>query len=191
MRDVVRNFITVLGTDAVKATHREVIRRLREHNGTDPFTHIGEVLYGLPPDKARLGKKETHADWVAFSFDYGDEDQLGIDSGRSTPNQLLNHIVWFYSKVDPKCVLCNTYDHESEEFLGGSFRLVNKQSIRNFERFRHISETPCSDEEMSEFDDSDAINRISWTDYWNIQDELIAEAKEMMLAEHPDREFLF
>lgn len=184
MKDVVRNFISVYGNDAVKATHREVIRRLHGHTGDDPLTHIGEVLYGLHPEKAKLGREHTSADWVRLAHDYGDSDELGIDSGGNTPDQLLNHIAWFYSKVDPDCVLMNRYDHDNTDFVGGSFRLVHKHKIRNFEKFRHTTYIVLHDPESAEEND-DSMEHISWEQFWDIKEEMVQEAKAMMLAEFP------
>lgn len=185
MSDVVRNFISVYGNDAVKATHSEVIRRLNEHKGDDPYAHIGEVLYGLRPETAKLGRDQVSANWVRLAHDYGDDDVLGIDSGGYTPDQLLNHIVWFYSKVDPDCVLVNEYDHENTDFVGGAFRLVRKSKIRTFEKFRHTTYIVSQQPESSNQKD-DSIEHISWEQFWDIKQELVQEAKEVMLSEFPE-----
>jgi hypothetical protein len=184
VKDFVRNFISVYGNDAVQATHREVIRRLRDHPGEDPLTHIGEVLYGLPGKYAQLGRRETNANWVRYTNDYGDDEELGIDSGGNTPDQLLNHIAWFYSKVDPECVLANRYDHFNTDFVGGSFRIVHKNKIRNFEKFRHTTYIISQDPDSSDEDD-DSIEHISWEQFWDIKEEVVKEAREMMLSEFP------
>ncbi len=188
MSDVVRNFISVYGNDAVKATHREVIRRLKEHRGDDTFTHIGEVLYGLSPENANLGRKQVTAYWVRLAVDYGEDDILGIDSGGNTPDQLLNHIVWFYSKVDSDCILVNEYDHENTAYVGGSFRLVRKSKIFTYEEFQHtpynISEDPEPIDEDE--DNEESIKQISWDEFWDIQKEMVRKAKALMLSEYPE-----
>lgn len=186
MRNCVRNFISVYGSSTVQATHREVIRRLSQHGGPNPYTHVGEVLYGLKPSEAYLGRDKTDANWVQFSTDGGDEDELRIDSGGNTPNQLLNHIVWFYSKVDPEVILLNRYDHENGDYVGGSFKLVHRSKIRTYEEYQRIGAFVCTPEEKEKAElEGEAGNIITWEQLWDIEFEMVEQARNMMLKEFP------
>lgn len=190
MKKYVRNFISVYGNDAVKATHLEVIRRLRNHSELNPDTAIGEVLYGLQRESAELKKDKITAEWVVFATDYGDEDHLPLDSGGTTPDQLLNHIVWFYSKVDPKCVLHNSYDHTNNDFVGAIYKHVDRGGIRTFEEFILNNSICCSEDEIDGIEDN-GFGKITWEQFWDLQREADSKAREFLLADFPDLEIHF
>ena len=178
----VQNTISVIGNDAVKKTHLEVIRRLRYQSDLRSDTAIGEVLYGLAPENANLGSDKITADWVRYSRAYGDIDDLTIDSGETTPDQLLNHIVWFYSKIDPYCILHHLYEHAENNFVGGSYRLVRKHKIRIFDKFRHNYKLVCSEDELTDknFEEDE---KITWEEFFDLRTEADLEARLLMLDE--------
>lgn len=185
-----RNFISVFGNDAVQATHREVIRRLRDHSELNLDTAIGEVLYGLAPDVARLSSDKITANWAQYSTDYGDDDILGIDSGGNTPDQLLIHIVWFYSKIDPNCVLHNMYHHTNTNCVGSSYRFVKKHGVRIFDEFKLNDFIIYDEEDIEEVSDEES-EKITWEQFWDIQTELDLKARTMMLTEYPELKHYF
>jgi hypothetical protein len=186
MKGYSRNRIKVYGDKNIQATHREVIRRLSEDHPFFSRQAIGEVFYGLAGDAAILGKKQTSADWVWFSNEYGDgSDDLTLDSGGNTPDQLLNHIAWFYSKVDPDCVLHNWYTHDLAHYFGSSYRRVKNNKIFNIERHIFVEEDVCSEDEL---DDRRALGEdvISWEELHERHFELDLELKNEFLREFPE-----
>lgn len=184
MQDHVRNFISVFGNDAVQATHREVIRRLRDFHKINYATAIGEVLYGLPTEMAKLGRDKITADWARYAIDYEDDDLLSIDSGGRPPNQLLNHIIWFYSKVDPDCVLHNGYDHINAEFIGGSFKIVRNSKIFNFEKFKNIDAFVCFESSLEEMLEEGG-DVITWENFFDAKHDINLEARSLLIDEYP------
>jgi hypothetical protein len=191
MKGYAQNRIKVYGNKKIQASHREVIRRLSEDHPLFSEQALGEVFYGLKGDTAILDRKQTSADWVWFSNQYGDEEELTIDSGSNTPYQLLNHIAWFYSKVDPDCVVHNWYSHDLDYYVGSSYRRVKNHKIRNIERYITVEQEVCSeaDAERARAQGRDAI---SWQELSEIHYKLDLELRSELLNEFPEvsRNFL-
>jgi hypothetical protein len=185
MKGYAQNCIKVYGNKKIQATHREVIRRLSEDHPLFSEQAIGEVFYGLKGDAAILDKKQTSADWVWFSNQYGDEEELAIDSGSNTPDQLLNHIAWFYSKVDPDCVLHNWYSHDLDHYVGSSYRRVKNHKIRNIERYIWIEQEVCSEADV-ETARAQGRDAISWQELGEIHYKLDLELRSELLNEFPE-----
>ena len=185
MKGYAQNRIKVFGNEKIQASHREVIRRLREDHPLFSEQAIGEVFYGLTGDAAILDRKQTSADWVWFSDQYGDEeDEITIDSGSNTPDQLLNHIAWFYSKIDPDCVLYNWYSHDLDYYVGCSYRKVTNQKIRNIERYINIEKEVCSEADV-ERALAQGRDAISWQELGEIHSKLDSELRRELINEFP------
>jgi hypothetical protein len=186
VKDYAKNQIRVYGNKEIQATHREVMRRLSEDHLPFSQKAIGEVFYGLAGDAAILGRKQTSADWVWFSDRYGDgTDDLTIDSGSNTPDQLLNHIAWFYSKVDPDCVLHNWYSHDLDYYIGCSYRRVKNHKIRNFERHIYVEKEVCSEADLGKAL-AQGRDAISWLELGEIHSKLDSELRIELINEFPE-----
>ena len=133
MPDFGRNFINIYGNQAVKNLTAEVNRRLDLCN---PETAVGEVFYGLPQEHAQNIEHLTGSLWVSHANlnEFGEDDQILLKSDTDIPEQLENHIVWFYSKIDPDVVLCNSYDTDRGEFYGVRFKIVRNKKIFTFHK---------------------------------------------------------
>jgi hypothetical protein len=179
MADFGRNFIDMYGNQAVKDLTAEVNRRL---NLCDPRTAVGEVFYGLSHEHARDIERLTGSSWVshASSGEFGDDEQILLKSDTDIPEKLENHLVWFYSKIDPDIVLRNKYDSEDGNFVGIRYKLVRNGKIFTFDRHKSIRETV-----VFEVDENDDDDQITWEDLWEIQAELIKLAKSELIAEYP------
>lgn len=185
MKGYAQNRIKVFGNEKIQASHREVIRRLREDHPLFSEQAIGEVFYGLTGDAAILDRKQTSADWVWFSDQYGDEeDEITIDSGSNTPDQLLNHIAWFYSKIDPDCVLYNWYSHDLNHYIGCSYRKIANYKIRNIERYINIEKEVCSETDV-ERALAQGRDAISWQELGEIHSKLDSELRRELINEFP------
>lgn len=178
MADFGRNFIDMFGNQAVKDLTTEVNRRL---SLCDPETAVGEVFYGLSQENAKEIEKLTGSRWVdhASTSDFGDADQLLFTSD-TIPEKLENHLVWFYSKIDPDVVLRNMYDSENGNFVGVRFKIVRGSGIFTFHRHKSIWKTV-----VSEIDEEDDNDQITWEDLWNIQHDLVKAARAELVAQYP------
>lgn len=167
MSDFGRSFIDMLGNDSVVQLTREVNLRL---NHKDPSTAIGEVFYGLPKNSAVVDHRVTGSDWVKpANGEFGDIDQICLISSTEIPEKLENHLVWFYSKVDPQVVLCNKYDSDHGDFVGVRFKVVENGKIFTFQQYREIDSGVTN-----EVDPEDG--QITWDEFWDIQRELFGLA---------------
>lgn len=164
----------MFGNQAVKDLTGEVNRRL---SLCDAQTGVGEVLYGLTHDKAQDIERLTGSRWVDLgsTSDFGDADQLLFTSD-TTPEKLENHLVWFYSKIDPDVVLCNQYDSEDGSYVGVRFKIVRKGKIFSFHRHKENSSTIADEFEKNE-------DEISWDDLWEMQDDLYRKSRAELVAE--------
>lgn len=178
MADFGRNFIDMFGNQAVKDLTAEVNRRLNAHS--DPRRSVGEVLYGLSPDKSAVGFEEVGSAWIRHSNDFGDTSQLCFTSGTEIPEKLENHLVWFYSKVDPNVVLRNKYDTEDGDFVGVRFKIVRGSKIFTIHK-RKVIDGFVVYEKNEDTDD----NEITWEDFWDIQYDLVKEARAEFVAQFP------
>jgi hypothetical protein len=177
MADFGRNFIDLFGNQAAKDLTAEVNRRLKK---CDPDTAVGEVLYGLDTENADVGYDKTGSSWVRPTNDFGDSDQLCFESSTDIPEKLENHLVWFYSKVDPDVVLRNKYDTEECDFIGVRYKVVRNGKIFTFERRLAIYGTP-----VSEIDEDSDDEQITWEEVWDLQHEIGKEAMNDLSAEYP------
>ena len=177
MSDYGRNFIDLFGNQAVKDLTAEVNRRLQK---CDPDTAVGEVLYGLDKEDASIGFNKTGSSWVRTTNEFGDSDQLCFESSTDIPEKLENHIVWFYSKVDPEVVLRNTYDTEEGDFVGVRFKVVHEGKIFTFQRQLAIYGTP-----VSEIDEDSDDEQITWEEVWDLQHQIGKEAMNDLSTQFP------
>lgn len=177
MPDYGRSFIDFFGNSDVDALTKEVNKRLDAH---DPATAIGQVLYGLPIESADLTTKVTGSEWVRpAQGEFGDDDQICLVSSTDIPEKLENHLVWFYSKIDPDVVLRNKYDSDRGEFLGIRFKIVRNGKIFTFERHRWINSSVVFEL------DPDEDDQITWEDFWDIQRGLTKEALADLIEQFP------
>lgn len=178
MADFGRNFIDMFGNQAVKDLTAEVNRRLKL---CDAETAVGEVLYGLTHDKAKDIERLTGSRWVdhASSNEFGGSEQILFKSDPTIPEKLENHLVWFYSKIDPDVVLRNTYDSEEGNFVGARFKIVRGSSIFTFHRHKSNWKSV-----VSEIDEEDENEQITWEDLWDIQHDLVKAARAELVAQY-------
>ena len=179
MADFGRNFIDMYGNQAVKDLTAEVNRRL---NLCDRQTAVGEVFYGLSPEHAKDIERLTGSSWVshASSGEFGDDTQILLKSDTDIPEKLENHLVWFYSKVDPDVVLKNAYDTEHGDFYGARFKIVRNGKIFTFHRRKVIQGSVLfdSDEDRSESD-------ITWEEFYDGKYDLTQEVRTELVAQYP------
>ena len=180
--DIVRNFITVFGSEEVRSLVPEICRRL------DLNPDIGDVLFGKSFSDADDCFKKTGAFVLTPSKDFGFwSDEITLVSGRKIPHQLIAHITWFLSKIDPNVVVCNKYDHEEGRFVGTTFRFVEKGKIRLFDEIVYIESTVMTDEELEECStDGDAPDDVlTWEQLGEIHSKTTKTALDQLLSEFP------
>jgi hypothetical protein len=114
MADFIRSFIEIFGNDGFNSITREANQRMKKYSKDDA---IPCVFYGVNSSETYDYLKLTGSDF-AFNAagEWGDEDQLCVKSYPSAPEKFENHLIWFYSKVDPSAVLINKYDSEYPKF---------------------------------------------------------------------------
>lgn len=179
MPDFGRSFIDLFGNSAIEALTIEANKRLDQH---DPATAIGEVFYGLRKDVAIVGKQVTGTDWVRTAQgEFGDVDQICLVSSTTIPEKLENHLVWFYSKIDPDVVLRNKYDSDSGEFIGVRFKVVRGGKIFTFHQHRWIDSNVVFESDLDDADDE----QITWDEFWEIQLDLEQQAFAELVEQFP------
>jgi hypothetical protein len=179
MADFGRSFIDILGNSSVTALTHEVNKRL---DSSEPSTAIGEVFYGLPNSAAAFDYRVTGSDWVSpAQGEFGDVNQICLTSSTDIPEKLENHLVWFYSKVDPDVVLRNTYDSDRGDFVGVRFKLVRGGKIFTFHKHRSINGNVVFESERDEADDEE----ITWDELWEIQRDLEWQAFAELVEQFP------
>jgi hypothetical protein len=177
MPDHGRCFINLYGSSEIDALTKEVNKRLDAH---DPATAIGQVLYGLPIESAKLTKQVTGSDWVRpAQGEFGDVDQICLVNSTDIPEKLENHLVWFYSKIDPDVVLRNKYDSDRGEFLGIRFKIVRNGKILTFQRHKWIDKSVVFELDPDEEDE------ITWVEFWDIREELSEEVLSELIEKFP------
>jgi hypothetical protein len=185
MTDFARNFIDMYGNQAVKDLTAEVNRRLNQH---DPDTAVGEVLYGLPKDKANLDNSTTGSDWIehAAGGEFGSSNQICFKSDTMIPEKFENHLVWFYSKIDPDVVLRNKYSNDYGHFIGVRYKLVRDGKIITFHRHLEIEHDVVFEK------DDDIDEEITWEELWDKHALITTELRQEVItqfpfaAKHPD-----
>ena len=179
MPDFGRNFIDMYGNQAVKNLTTEVNRRLHL---CDPQTSVGEVFYGLTPDKAIDIEQLTGSRWVnhANMNEFGGDEQILLKSATEIPEKLENHLVWFYSKVDPDVVLCNKYDTDRGEFYGVRYKIVRNKKIFTFHKRKFIQGSVFFNRDEA-VDDSD----ITWEEFLDGHFDLQMEVRTLFITEYP------
>jgi hypothetical protein len=179
MADFGRNFIDMYGNQAVKNLTAEVNSRLHL---CDPRTAVGEVLYGLSHEHARDIERLTGSSWVshASSGEFGDDEQILLKSDTNIPEKLENHLVWFYSKIDPDVVLRNKYDTDRGDFYGARFKIVRNGKIFTFHKRKVIQGSVVfdSDEDRNEDD-------ITWEEFCDGHYDLAQVVRAELVAEYP------
>lgn len=179
MVDFVRNFIEVFGSDMFSALTQEANRRMLKYSVSDA---IPCVFYGHLPGKSYDFPKLTGTDIVSNAYgEWGDENQICVKSYPSAPEKLENHLIWFYSKVNPAAVLINKYDSEYGSFIGVRCKIVRNGKIRTFGAHRDIDDNVVLD---SQLDGSDG--QITWQQLWEAQEKLAGEAVHNLLLDFPE-----
>lgn len=179
MADFGRSFIDLYGNQAVKDLTSEVNRRL---DSGDPNTAIAEVFYGIAFENSKVCYDKTGSAWVvpADSGEFGGGDQLCFKSDTDIPEKLENHLVWFYSKIDPDVVLCNNYDNEYGHFVGVRYKIVRNGRIFTFARHLSIGETV-----VYEIDPDSDEDQITWEEVWNLQHDIGQAARSELIDQYP------
>ena len=179
MADFGRNFINMYGNQAVKNLTTEVNRRLHL---CDPKTAVGEVFYGLPHELARDIERLTGSSWVSHANmnEFGDEEQILLKSDTDIPEKLENHLVWFYSKIDPDVVLCNKYDTDRGEFYGVRFKIVRNKKIFTFHKQKFIQGYVVFESDGNK-DEGD----ITWEEFLDGHYDLEYAVRAELIAEYP------
>jgi len=183
MIDIVKNHITVYGNEEVRSLVPEICRRL----DLDP--DVGAVLYGNTFSDKQECFEKTSAYIVEPSQDFGFwGDEITLVSGRYIPHQLIAHIAWFLSKIDPNVVVCNKYDHEDGRFVGTSFRIVDKGKIRFFDEIAQIESAVMTDEEVEDClaDDDGPDDVLTWEQLGEIHTKATEIALGQLLKEFPN-----
>ena len=178
MSDYGRNFINMFGNQDVSLLTEEVNARL---NAASPSNAIPQVFYGLNSESECDILKLTGSNWIfpAPSNEFGGVDQLCFKSSCRIPEKLENHLVWFYSKIDPHVVLRNRYDSEYGDFVGVRYKVVFKGKIFTAHRHEEIlSQVVFDGDELEE-------GQITWEDLWDIQDRLNLEASKELSSQFP------
>ena len=183
--DHIQNFITVYGNEKVRSLVPEICRRL------DLDADVGIVLYGKSFSNTDECLKKTGAYFVEPSKDFGSwGDEITLLSGRRIPHQLMAHITWFLSKIDPNVVLKYKYDHVEGNFVGTSFRIVEKGKIRFFDEIVHIDSTVLFEEEvdrdLAENENESEDDILTWAQLWEIQSKTTLVALTQLLKEFPN-----
>lgn len=177
MADFGRNFIELFGNQAVKDLTAEVNRRL---DACDPDTAVGEVFYGKAFENHKACVDKTGSYWIKPTAEFGDSDRLCFKSDTDIPEKLENHLVWFYSKIDPDVVLCNKYDSEYGHFIGVRYKIVREGKIFTFQRHLSIAGTV-----VSVIDPDSDDEQITWEDVWDLQYDIGMAAKQDLVTEYP------
>lgn len=179
MVDFVRNFIEVFGDEVFSSLTQEANRRMEKYSVSDA---IPCVFYGSPPGESYDFSKLTGTDIVTNAYgEWGDENQICVKSYPLPPEKLENHLIWFYSKVNPAAVLINKYDSEQGSFIGVRFKIVRNGKIRTFSAHKDIDERVAFDSELDGGDD-----QITWQQLWQAQDKLAGEAVHDLLLDFPE-----
>lgn len=179
MADFGRNFIDMYGNQAVKNLTTEVNRRL---SLCDPNTAVGEVFYGLPKEQGDDIEQLTGSRWVhhSNSNEFGDEEQILFKSDTIIPEKLENHLVWFYSKIDPDVILCNKYDTDHGEFYGVRFKIVRNKKIYTFQKVKFMKGYVVSKD-----DGAKDVDDITWEEFLDGHFEMWKKVRTELLTEHP------
>jgi hypothetical protein len=185
MADHIRNFITVFGNSEVRSLVPEICRRLELN------PDIGVVLYGKSIDNSQEFLKKTGSYFVEPSYDFGYwGDEITLVSGRRVPHQLIAHITWFLSKIDPNVVVCDRYDHDEGEFVGTTFRIVEKGKIRFFDEIVHIDLPVLYEQEvqryLAENNDESETDILTWEQVWEIKSKTTEIALGQLVKEFPN-----
>ncbi len=178
--DHIQNFISVYGNEKVRSLVPEICRRL------DLDTDVGTVLYGKSFSNTDECLKKTDAYFVKPSKDFGSwGDEITILSGRRVPHQLIAHITWFLSKIDPNVVVENKYDHFEGYFVGTTFRIVEKGKIRLFDDIAHIESTVMTDGEAEIYlaKSENESKVLTWEQLWEIQSKTTDNAYRQLINE--------
>lgn len=145
MDKIVRNCISVFGSSAAHAVHAEAFKRLSTERSSNPRSHVGKVFYGLAGNGAVLSTEKLGSLWVEFSRSESSPTELTFFSSNSPPERFENHLVWFYSKVDPDVVLCNEISTGSNNTHSIRLKYVEKGKICTIEKdasaLGHLSTT--------------------------------------------------
>jgi hypothetical protein len=178
MYDFGRSFISLYGNKGVEEITAEANRRLEQYSAIDG---VPCVFWGESPGASHDHLKLTGSEYVHYAFgEWGEEEQLCFKSSTTIPEKLENHLVWFYSKIDPNVLLVNEYDSELGSFVGVRYKLVEGGKIITFANHQDvISEVVYDINEESPHD------QITWDDFWDIQSDLKVAAVQNLMQRYP------
>jgi hypothetical protein len=182
MANYVENHISFYGNKEVHALTAEVNRRLKE------TPDIPTVLYGTTFSDDAEALKKMGAIYVdEANGEFGDETEICLKSDNNAPEQLENHMIWFYSKVDPTVVLCNYYAHCNGDFIGVRYKFVSKSKIKTIEEYRSTPETVVFESDFEELEVEDKDDHISWQALSDRHFDLNELVRERLITSYPDK----
>ena len=178
MYDFGRSFISIYGNAKTKEITAEANSKLEMF---EPSDGVPCVFWGMTPACPQNHLKLTGSDFVHYAFgEWGDENQLCFKSSTTIPEKLENHLVWFYSKVDPNVLLVNEYDSEQGSFVGVRFKVVENGKIRTYGRHRVVNE-----DVVFEIDEDSMFEQITWEQLWDMQHDLARDAVNELVTDFP------
>jgi len=181
MANYVENHISFYGNKEVHALTAEVNRRLKE------TPDIPTVLYGTSfADDAEALKKMGAIYVDEANGEFGDEAEICLKSDNNAPEQLENHLIWFYSKVDPTVVMCNYYAHCNGDFIGVRYKFVSKSKIKTIEEYRSTAENVVFAMDLSDYEDEEE-DHITWHTLSDRHFDLNELVRERLITSYPDK----
>ena len=178
MYDFGRSFISIYGNAETAGITAEANRKLELF---EPSDGVPCVFWGMAPSSNHDYFRLTGSDYVYYAFgEWGDADQLCFKSSTTIPEKLENHLVWFYSKVDPNVLLVNEYDSEQGSFVGVRYKVVEKGKIHTYGKHRVVNE-----DVVFKIDEDSAFDQITWEQFWEIQQDLSREAVNELVTDFP------
>ena len=182
MANYVENRISFYGNKAVDILTAEVNRRLKANDD------IASVLYGNSFVDDEEALKKMGSIYVSEARNaFGDSSEICLESNDNAPEQLENHLIWFYSKIDPEVVLCNYYAHFRGEFIGVRYKFVFKSKIITIEEYEDISEHVAFEDDIEELDEDEKDDYISWQDLTERHIDLKRLVRNQFITSYPDK----
>jgi hypothetical protein len=182
MANYVENRISFYGNKAVDALTAEVNKRLKAHDD------IATVLYGTSFVDDEEALKRMGSDYIIEAKnEFGDSSEICLQSSNNAPEQLENHLIWFYSKMDPAVVLCNYYAHFRGGFFGVRYKFVSRSRIKTLEEYREVSKIVVSESEIENLEEEEKNDYMSWEEHCTLHMDLNELVKERLITSYPDK----